>query len=270
MTELAPLLLPLFLLVASALGWQLQRALPERHRSRESVEAVRLVLGMLVTFAALVLGLLVSSSKSHFDDHAALLRAYSIDLIEADLRLREYGTPADAARGVLRAYTAAAIADTWPGERPPQGAYPLRLHSIRPGSVESLTLGGMLLDADRMVDTLDPATPLQRALQPVLAARMQSILQHRWLLVGSAQPTLSWPVLAVMTGWLILVFAIFGLSAPANPVLYSVIALAALSLSMALWLIMELDSPLTGLVHVSSEPMREALLHMDLPPGQPP
>lgn len=265
MTEFAPFLLPVVLLLASFAGWRMQRALPDRHRSRETVEAIRLVLGMLVTFAALVLGLLTSSAKGHFDGFTNVMQGYSIDLIEMDQRLREYGPLADPIRAELRAYTAAAIADTWPGEAPPSGSYPSHPGRIRPGSEESLALGAMLLTVDRMVDQLpEGAAPLQRSLMPVLGARMQRTLEDRWTLLGAAQPTLSWPFLLVMTGWLVLVFAIFGLSAPGNPVVYAVIGTAALSLTVALWLIMELDSPLSGMLQASSGPLREALQHMDL------
>jgi hypothetical protein len=120
-----------------------------------------------------------------------------------------------------------------------------------------------------MIAELTPDTPIQRQLSPLMAARMQRTLQDRWLLVGSAQSTLSWPFVSVMIGWLVLVFAIFGLSAPANGAVYAVIVLAALSLSTALWLIVDFDAPLTGLLKVSSDPMREALIHMDLPPPRP-
>ena len=38
--------------------------LPETYRTRETVETMQLVIGMLVTFAALVLGLLTASVKT--------------------------------------------------------------------------------------------------------------------------------------------------------------------------------------------------------------
>ena len=265
MVELAPICLPLILMLASVGGWRVQRALPDHHRTRDTVEAVRLVLGMLVTFAALVLGLLTTSAKAHFDGFGSTLQAYSIDLIGVDQRLREYGPAADPPRAILRAYTAAASADTWAGERPPDGAYPTQLHPLTPGSAESGSLGAMLLEADRLVAALTPATKLQETIKPVLVARMQAVLQDRWLLVGSAQATLSWPFLSVMTGWLVLVFAVLGLSSPGNRVVYTVFALAALSLSVALWLILELDAPLSGLIHADSTPLRGTLLHMDVP-----
>lgn len=265
MAEFAPMLLPLVLLLASGLGWRVQRSLSALHRSRETTEAIRLILGMLVTFAALVLGLLTSSAKAHFDDVSAKLQNYSIDLIAMDQRLREYGTPAVSARAVLRAYTAAAIADTWPDEPRPSGTYLTHPGRLRTGGQESVALGTMLLQVDRLVAQLIPDTPLQRALAPVLAARMARTLQDRWLLVGSGRATLAWPFVSVMTGWLVLVFAVFGLSSPSNRVIYVVIALSAVSVSVAVWLIVELDSPLTGLIQVSSTAMQEALLHMDLP-----
>ncbi len=270
MSEFAPVVLPFVLLLASFAGWAVQHILPDRHRTRDTIDAVRLVLGMLVTFAALVLGLLTSSAKGHFDTHATNLQLFGIDLITLDQRLREYGPPAEPARAELRAYTAAAIADTWPGEPRPTGAYPLHPRAITPGSTESLELGTMLLEIDRMVAALTPGSPLERALVPILQSRMQTTLQDRWVLVGSAQPTLAWPFMGVMTGWLVLVFAIFGLTAPSNRVVHATIAIAALSLSVALWLIMDLDSPVTGLLHVSSAALREALLHMDLPGAGPP
>ena len=267
MLETAPVFLPIVLMLASFAGWRVQRALSDRHRSRETVEAIRLVVGMLVTFSALVLGLLTSSAKTHFDAHGSNLRAYGIDLITMDQQLNQYGGAADPIRAVLRAYTAAAIADTWPDEPAPSGAYPRHPGRISPGSEESVALGAMLLQVNGMVAELDPATPLQRALAPIMVARMQQLLQDRWALVGSAKPTLSWWFLVVMAGWLVPVFAAFGLSAPGNTVIYTVIGMVALSLSVALWLIVELDSPVSGIIHVPSNALRDALLHMDGRPG---
>jgi hypothetical protein len=270
MTELSPLAFTFVLLFATWLGWRAQQAIPERHRTRDTIESVRLVLGMLVTFAALVLGLLTSSAKTHFDFHQSNLRAYSVDLIALDQRLREYGPPAAPIRARLRAYTAAAVYSTWPEEKRPDGMFPLPPAPTDRGNLESQSLGAMLLQVDQMIAQLTPESAVQRQLVPLMAARMQTTLQDRWALVGSAQPTLSWPFLLVMIGWLVLVFAIFGLSAPANGAVYAVIALAALSLSTALWLIVEFDAPLTGILKVSSESMRDALMHMDLPTPAPP
>jgi hypothetical protein len=263
MTELAPFFLPFVLLLASALGWGIRHALPDHHRTHETTEAVRLLLGMLVTFSALVLGLLTTSAKTHFDNARDRFQTYSIDLITLDQRLREYGPDADAARALLRAYTAAAIADTWPNEPPPIGTYPSHPgHSI-PNSIESLDLGAMLLALDRQIGSLTPSTLMQQTLSAALTTRMATTLQDRWVLIGSAQATMSWPFLSIMSGWLVLVFAMFGLSVRGNSVVYAVVSLAALSLSVAVWLIVELDNPLSGFLGLPSAALREALFHID-------
>src|SRR5471032_2267916 len=128
-------LLFLLLLVSCAIGLSLQARLAERHRSRETIDAIRLVISILVTLTALVLGLLTSSVKTAFDDFGGRLRGYGADIIALDERLREYGDAATPARALLRTYTAAAIADTWPTEPKPAGSYPTHLKSFAPGTI---------------------------------------------------------------------------------------------------------------------------------------
>src|SRR5271154_6019550 len=111
------------LLGGSALGVLVQPFLSEHHRSQETTDLIRLVVTMLVTFAALVLGLLTSSVKTSFDTVDNDLRSFSINLIQLDRLLGQYGSETDAARSLLRSYTAAAIASTWATEPKPAGDY---------------------------------------------------------------------------------------------------------------------------------------------------
>ena len=262
---LVALLLPVLLLMSNAAGWRVRMALGEAHRRTETVEALRLVMSMLVTFAAIVLGLLTSSAKTQFDTQRQGLVVYSIALIELDQRLSEYGPDAAPARAMLRAYTAAAIADTWPTERRPSGDYPPPPRDNDPTRLESAELGAMLLEADRLVAGLEPATPVQRRLIQVLEERSSAVLAQRWQLVASSQHDVPWPFLAMMVFWLVLVFATFGLSTSGNRLVHVVIALAAISVSAAVYMILEFTQPLDGLLQLSSGPLRDALAHMDTP-----
>ncbi len=60
-----------------------------------------------------------------------------------------------------------------------------------------------------------------------------------------------------------IVFAVFGVIAPRNVVVYVTIVLCALSFSSAIFFILELDTPVDGFIYVSSEPLRDALRHID-------
>lgn len=256
-------LLFLLLLLSSAFGLFLQGRLAERHRTRETVDAIRLVISILVTFTALVLGLLTSSVKTAFDDFGGRLRGYGADIIALDERLREYGEPADSVRAMLRTYVAAALADTWPDEPAPTGSYPTHLTAMGPGSIEAEELGALLMRIDGAIRRLEPADKFHQQLAAQLVERMTETLEVRWRLIETAQSTVSWPLLGLMTSWLVMIFAVFGLSSPRNKVIYATIFLCALSISSAVYMILELDSPLTGWVVVSSEPLRDALRHID-------
>jgi hypothetical protein len=250
-------------LASAAVGLLLQGALRERHRSRETTDAVRLVISILVTFTALVLGLVTSSVKSSYDQFDGRLRGYASDLTELDQRMREYGEGADPIRAMLRTYVAAAIADTWRDEPRPAGAYPV--FSDPTPNVERQPLGALLIDLDVAIRRLAPDDDFHRKLADILSSRMTETMQQRWLLVVSLKDTISAPMLILMTGWLVMIFGVFGLSSPRNGVVYATILMCALSLSSAVYLIVDLDSPLDGWIQVSSAPMRDALSHIDAP-----
>lgn len=266
MTELgvASLLFAL-LLASSAFGLYLQGKLAEHHRGRETIESVRLVMSILVTFTALVLGLLTSSVKTTFDQYGDRLRSYGIDIIELDQRLREYGDATNPARALLRSYLAAAIADTWPGEAKPAGEYPTQLNRSGPGGAEGQELGALLVKLDTMVRSFAPADEFHRELASLLRTRMTQTMEQRWRLIETAAPTVSWPLMGLMTSWLVMIFAVFGLSSPRNRVVYVTMLLCAFSISSAVYLILELDGPLEGWIVASSQPLRDALLHIDAP-----
>ena len=253
-------------MLASAFGgWWVQAALPSQHRSRDTVDAVRLVMTMLLTISAVVLGLLTSSAKARYDGQNADIERYSVDLIELDQRLQQYGPDAVAIRSLLRAYTAAAIADTWPYERHPSGSYPALPRDGDPDSLESPTLGDMLTQVDRMIEQLTPPDAFHQQTAVRLRDRSGASLQQRWRLLASSHPTISWPFLSVLMFWLVIIFAIFGLSSPHNSLVYTVVVLCAVSVSSSLYVILDFDSPASGLTNVSSDPMRNALSHMDRP-----
>ena len=67
------------------------------------------------------------------------------------------------------------------------------------------------------------------------------------------------PFLAVLIFWLTVLFAGFRLMARANPTALVVLFVCALSVSGAIFLILELDQPLAGLMSIPSEPLRNAL-----------
>ncbi|WP_144144271.1 DUF4239 domain-containing protein [Paraburkholderia sp. BCC1884] len=251
------------LLAATGVGVWVRPLLPEEHKAHETVQLIQLVIGMLVTFAALVLGLMTASAKSSFDTASTDLRTYASDLIEFDTTLRQYGSETDAARKLLRVYTAAAIASTWPSEPVPSGDYPKDIGSPDDTQkLENVRLGDMLNMVGKELRQLVAHSPLQqRALDDALT-QFQRVVDARWKLIEEAHSTISQPFFKTLTFWLCVIFLSFGLIAPRNALAMVTISLGAVSIASAIYVMVDLDTPFTGPIVISSVPMRDALDHL--------
>jgi Protein of unknown function (DUF4239) len=264
MNEFAEAGVMLLLLIGSSVfGVTVRSFLAERHRSRETTDLVRLVVTMLVTFAALVLGLLTDSVKASFDGIDNDLRSLSIQLIQLDRSLLQYGGDADAARALLRAYTATAIASTWRSEaKPPGDYYPREVSPTSADSIESPGLTDMLSRLESDLRGLEPADAKHRHVFLTAINQYEQLMGTRWKLIEEAHSSISEPFFVVLAFWLAIVFASFGLSAPRNFLSYLMVFLGALSIASVIYVILDLDTPFSGVFMVSSQPMRDALAQM--------
>jgi hypothetical protein len=85
------------------------------------------------------------------------------------------------------------------------------------------------------------------------------LAQLRTLLFAQSTQSVSTLMLVVMVSWLVVVFMSFSLLSPSNLTANLSLAIAAVSVSGAIFLILELDRPFGGTVRISSEPMITAL-----------
>jgi hypothetical protein len=232
-------------------GMLLREVLPERHRTADTLDVIKLAIGIIATTSALVIGLLIASSKSSFDTKDAELKKLSSDLILLDRQLAHYGPETREARDLLRRYTVYKLDTTWPAEttHPPE----------RPDGWR------ILEDVQDRLRALTPQNDAQRWLQSRALQISGDVAATRWLLsvqVGTAIPN---AFLVVLVFWLTLIFVSFGLFAPRNPTAVIALLLCALSVAGSIFLIVEMGHPFRGLIHVSSAPMRDALAELGQP-----
>ncbi|MGA2484787.1 MAG: hypothetical protein ABSF49_02210 [Roseiarcus sp.] len=262
MSELWPPLLVFFALCASAaLGFFVHGRLPERHRTPDSIELVHLALGLLVTFTAIVLGLLTSSVKTGFENAYQARGLYAGQLAQLDRCLRDYGPETASTRAQLRGYVAAVIASTWPDEPAPQGvAFPDTSHMRQTG--EDPTLANLMDDIGLAVRGLEPSDAFHRAQAAACASDYSDAVKSRWVVIEGVHGSISTPFYWVLVFWLAIVFASFGLRAPPNTLNVIVVVMCAVAVSSAVFVIHDLDVPYGGLFGVPSDSMRRALADM--------
>jgi Flp pilus assembly protein TadB len=110
---------------------------------------------------------------------------------------------------------------------------------------------------------LSPQNDSQRWLQSRALQISSEIAAVRWFLIEQkGHSSLPKPLLVLLVSWLVLIFFIFGLLSPRNETAIVVLIVCALSASASLYMLLELDNPLGGVISVSSEPLRNALMYL--------
>jgi len=114
----------------------------------------------------------------------------------------------------------------------------------------------MLFD---QVANLTPTTGAERFSQSRALQLLTTMGETRRLLIEQAHGSLSWPFFVVLVFWLSVLFIGFGLFARFNVTVVVALFLGAISVAGAIFLILEMDRPYSGLMQVSSLPIRSAL-----------
>jgi hypothetical protein len=230
------------------LGMLLRAVLHERHLSADSRDVVKLGMGLIATMSALVLGLLIASAKSSYDAQRSGLAQMSGNIIFLDRILARYGKGADDVRASLHAAVRDMVQRTWPEDILPSG--------------QTGTAGGTEGRYEHLygeIEALAPKNEKQRSLQAQAIKVATDIGQARWSLFAQRSSSIPLPFLTVVVFWLAILFTSFSLFATPNATVILTLLVCALSVSGAIFLILELDRPFGGLIQISSAPVLNAL-----------
>jgi hypothetical protein len=227
------------------IGMFIRAVLPQQHLSSDSKDVVKLGMALVSTMAAIALGLLISSAKSSYDAQSNELTEMSAKLVLLDRVLAHYGEETGEIRGLLHSSVVSALDRLWPQSH------------AGPTRVEAPSRAAEIL-VDKMQE-LSPKDDRQRMLQAQALTLMFDLGRMRWLQFAQGTTSVTIPLLVVLVFWLTTLFIGFGIFAPANATVVASLFVSSLSVSAAILLILELYSPFSGLIRVSSAPMRAAL-----------
>jgi hypothetical protein len=233
------------LIAAALLGTVLRRVLPEQHLSADSRDVIKLAIGLVATMSALVLGLLVSSAKGSYDTERNEVLQMAAKVAFLDRVLTVYGPEANEARVRFHDAVKEAVQQMWPEEagRPAQ---------LAPDAQAGNAVYGVL-------QALSPHDDAQRTLKERAISVGIDIGQLRSLLVAQSVPSISKPMLIILVLWLAIIFLGFSTLAPPNVTAILALTVSAVAVSGAIFLILELDQPFSGVIRIPSEPMLNAL-----------
>jgi hypothetical protein len=222
--------------------------LSEAHLHPDSKDLVKMATGLIGTLAALVLGLLIASAKSSFDQKTTQVRQMTATVILLDDLLAEYGPEAASVRNLLRQSIPPLANRIWHEEQLPTGKL-VRFES----TAESAAF-------ENQIERLSPNNDMQRSLQSRAIQAFTEGAQIRLLLFAQAGNSIPVPFLIILVFWLSAIFVSFTLFTRTNLVVMAALFVCALSFAGAIFLVLELDNPFAGLMGISSATLRNVLL----------
>jgi hypothetical protein len=232
---------------AALLGMLLRSIVPERYLSAESKEVVTLGAGMIVTMSAMLLGLLISSTRTSYEEKRTQVIRMTAHVIELDLLLKDYGPEAQPARQVMRDAVPAMIESIW---RENASRFRADANAVPDAGAEAVLSG---------IVGLSPRDDDQRARRERALQVGIDLAQIQLLLFAQPINAISTPFITVLVLWLAFIFATFSVHARANVLIVVVLFVCALAASSAIFLILDLDSPFAGLLQIPSAPLHNAL-----------
>jgi hypothetical protein len=225
--------------------------LSEEHLHPDSKDVVKMATGLIGTLAALVLGLLIASAKSSFDQKTSQVKQMTATIILLDDLLAQYGPEATPVRNLLRRSIQPLANRIWHEQEIPTG---------KVGHFESSAESSAF---ENELQRLSPKDDAQRSLQSRAIQAFTEGAQTRLQLFAQAGGSIPTPFLIILVFWLGAIFVSFTLFARTNLVVMASLFVCALSFAGAIFLVLELDNPFTGLMGISSATLRSALLPLN-------
>jgi hypothetical protein len=236
---------------AALVGMVLHVKLPDRHLDPNSKDVVKLVMGLVATMSALVLSLLIASASTTYDRQSSELKALSANILMLDQALESYGPGAKAVRDGLRDVVRQTHDRIWS----PNGVRPEDLNSVETRNAAKANV--------ELLHRLSPTTDIERMMRTRAVELTDSISQARLLMFEQLGSAIPWPFLTVLIFWICMLFLGFGLFSSPNPTVSVALLVGSLSVACAIFLILELNAPLVGLVRISDAPLRNVIAQIE-------
>jgi hypothetical protein len=228
---------------AALLGLLSRTRLPPEHLREETSSVVGLVASLFVVMTSLAIGLMLNSAKNTLETNNANIRALATELILLDRTMRGLGPEAEDARAHVVGYVQTVLKETNLLEADPQAEALL--------DEAGISLRAIRVSNDQKIAVWNDARRLY-----------QQVVQQRWVVLDAQIGTIPKPLIIVLMVSLAIIFASFGYQAPRNTFTLSLFLLAAFLISAVLYLILDMDTPSTGLIKVSNVPFQRALAEL--------
>jgi hypothetical protein len=229
------------------LGLYLRCHLPANHMSTGSEKMIGAMVGLVSLLLALVLGRLVGSAYGFFTTQQANIETLCARSLELDLAFRQYGAQTQPLHDMLRASMTRAQEAIWGDGTTYRQQFDVDTYISR------------FEEWNKLIASLNPHTQAQTQLLSSIIANSSIYEQTRILSSLQLASPVSWPLLFIVVSWAMLLFCGFGVLSGLNSTSAAALALGSFAVASAIFLILELSQPYTGLFRIPAGSMEQTL-----------
>jgi hypothetical protein len=198
--------------------------------------------------AALILGLLVSSSKGTYDRVNILINEAAANTISLDQMLRNFGPEADPLRHTLLERVITIRNDIWPEDA-----------RVRTKGSDALKNESTILSLTKKIATLQTTDPALEQMRNNAIQIAFNLNRERSEVTVESTSKLPWPLVVIPIFWITFLTSVYGLFAPRNGTVLMVLFFCSISIAGAIYLICEMSMPLDGSIKVPIQPFKTAI-----------
>jgi len=239
-------------LAGGSLGLILHRVLPEKHLTGGGKDMIGAVVGLVTLLSALVLGLLIWTAYGVYAGQNSAIQTLAAKVLQLDLALADYGPEAKDARAQLRQGLGKTIDEIW-------GSNESDANFVAYNFAAALQ---NLRNREAALTALHPSTDAQTQALAAAKATVESIRQSRLQMSFALASPISFPLIVIVAAWATFLFFGYGLMSGGNAASFVAVALGALAVASAAYLILDLSSPYSGIFRASSAPLEQVLAVM--------
>jgi hypothetical protein len=243
MTSIKISVLVFCLLFGGALGGiYAAQFLPADH-----IKGVQVSIGLLTTMFGLLLSLQLSSGKTYFDTQEQEVTGMASRTAVLDDILVHYGPEAKEAREALRNHVGVVLNRVWPNDQ---------------STVSTWAPTERRTELYDKIQELSPKDDRQRSQKTLALGMAIDLRRASWTNAARIRSSTAVPLMVMEIAWATIIFSSFGLLAPRTVTAIVSVACCALAVSGGFFLIAEMNTPFSGLLKVSSLPIREVFKYL--------
>ncbi len=239
----------ILIFVFGIVGLLLQMLLPEQHTTDRSQAMIGAIVGLFSLLLALVLGTLIGNAYAFYSVQKSELETFASRVVQLDLSLSEYGPETLPVRLKIKEALIKTHDMFWGRDA----------GDVDP---EKLKISAALDDlkaVDEYLASLNPQTPAQHQFAAAAGVHAALIQQTRLLQSLQLASPVSWPLLLVVIFWALILFCGFGLLSRMNATTIAALSFGAFGVGTAIFLILELSEPYTGLLRLPPAAIEQML-----------